>query len=111
MIKIYSKIFNAIPTGTRDEFSIQVSERFELKKVSFSSMTDKVFLGLKVDEKDRFSPDLVNISALKEDSGNEYRLDDPIMIDGKKTITIKILNSTGTTLNDFTVALHGNATE
>lgn len=107
MFKIYSKTFT-LSDGNRDEATIQVNGRFKAARLSFSSITDKVYLGLKVDDRDYFSPDLLNISALKSDAGNAYIFVTPFEVEAKKTLSIKVLNGTGGAISNFTVAFHGD---
>lgn len=111
MFKIYSKNFTGLATAGRDEQTIQTSSKITVSRISFSSIVDKVYLGLKVEDRDYFNPDLLNITTLKMDAGNHYVLPVPLVIEGKKTVSVKLLNLTGSTLNDFTVALHGDSDE
>ena len=73
-----------------------------------STFSDSIYIGLKVEDTDYFSPDLIPTSALYQAAGSVYDLPVPLTVEAKKTIEVKLRNSLGSELTTFVICLVGD---
>ena len=105
--KIYSTTFLNVAAGETQEKVIQVNKNISFKYISFSSFSDNILFGIRVEDIELFSPDAIQTTHLNYGQGNLYEVPKPITIESKKTISIKLKNISSSNLSSYTIALHG----
>jgi len=105
--KIYSITFSNVADGETQEKVIQVNKNINFKYISFSSFSGNILFGIRVEDAELFSPDTIQTTHFNYGQGNLYEIPKPIVIESKKTISIKLKNISGSNLSSYTISLHG----
>jgi len=108
--KNYNKTFSAVSNLTTSQDVIQVNEDFELRAIAFSKFSNNssndIYFGLAIGDKYISDSSEMHLQTLKQSDGNMFELPDPILIQAKTTVTLRVKNSTGADLT-IEVALIG----